>query len=172
MSGPSSRARVREVVEPAVARAGYDLEDISVTPAGKRRLVRVIIDRDGGVDLDHAAEISRELSELLDAAGAMGESPYVLEVSSPGVDRPLTEPRHWRRAAGRLVSVTVDDGATLTARVTGADDEGVFLAADGEPTHYAYGRLGKGRVQVEFRRDSAVAADESADESADEGDDG
>src|SRR6059058_4887589 len=108
-----SRQRVRDVLEPVVAGAGYDLEDVTVTAAGRRSVVRVVVDRDGGVDLDAVADISRVLSEALDADDVMGEAPYVLEVSSPGVDRPLTQPRHWRRAAGRLVTVTVADEGSV-----------------------------------------------------------
>src|SRR3954451_21966512 len=101
-----SRQRVRDALDPLVTAAGYDLEDVSVTAAGRRSVVRVIVDRDGGVDLDAVAEVSRALSAGLDESDVMGEAPYVLEVSSPGVDRALTEPRHWRRAIGRRVRVT------------------------------------------------------------------
>ena len=109
----TSAAQVRErllaLLEPLVGAAGYDLEDVSVSAAGRRSVVRVFVDADGGVDLDAVATVSRVVSDALDerdsdfgGAGLLGGA-YVLEVSSPGVDRPLTEPRHWRRAAGRLV---------------------------------------------------------------------
>ena len=88
-----------------VSAAGMDLENIRITATGRRRLLRVMVDADRGVSLDDITLISRALSAELDAIGAMGETPYTLEVSSPGVDRPLTEPRHWRRASGRLVRV-------------------------------------------------------------------
>ena len=93
------------VLEPVAAAAGMDLESLKIGAAGRRRLLRVVVDADGGVGLDEMADISRDLSARLDATGAMGEAPYTLEVSSPGVDRPLTLPRHWRRAVGRLVRV-------------------------------------------------------------------
>ena len=83
-----------------------DLESVRVSVAGRRRLLRVVVDSDHGVSLDDAADVSRDVSAaLLDATDVIGDVPYTLEVSSPGVDRPLTEPRHWRRAAGRLVRV-------------------------------------------------------------------
>lgn len=148
----SVSARVRAAVEPAVAAAGYDLEDVSVQPAGRRRLVEIVVDRDGGVDLDDLADLSRAASDRLDESAVMGEAPYVLNVSSPGVDRPLTEPRHWRRAAGRLVTAPLAAGGTVTGRVTGADDRHVVLEVAGTPTTYPYAELGRGRVQVEFRR--------------------
>jgi ribosome maturation factor RimP len=154
MSGSADRARVRAVVEPPVTAAGYDLETVEVTPAGKRRVVRVVVDRDGGVDLDAVAEVSRAISAALDDTDALGSAPYVLEVTSPGVDRPLTEPRHWRRAAGRLVSVPLTAGGQASGRVRSADDEGVILQDEaGAEVRYAYAELGRGRVEVEFRRD-------------------
>ena len=155
-------------VEPAVAAAGYDLEELVVRPAGQRSVVRVVVDRDQGVSLDDVAEVSRALSELLDAEDeALGRSPYVLEVTSPGVDRPLTAPRHWRRNVGRLVAVAVGPEASreqLTARVVRVEDDGVVLAVEkggtkkgqlrkavGERT-VAWAELGEARVQVEFTR--------------------
>lgn len=101
--------RLTRLLEPVVHAMGLDLEGIKVTAAGRRRLLRVVVDADGGVSLDTIALASRELSARLDGASEMGELPYTLEVSSPGVDRPLTEPRHWRRAIGRLVVVPLTD---------------------------------------------------------------
>jgi ribosome maturation factor RimP len=100
-------AVIERLLEPVVRAAGLDLESVRVGSAGRRRLLRVVVDADGGVDLDNIALVSREASARLDDTGAMGEAPYTLEVSSPGVDRPLTQPRHWRRAVGRLVRVPV-----------------------------------------------------------------
>ena len=87
----------------------------------------MVVDSDHGVSLDDAAEVSREMSAALDATNVLGDVPYTLEVSSPGVDRPLTEPRHWRRAAGRLVRVKVTGEGTVQGRVLAADADGVTL---------------------------------------------
>ncbi len=185
-------ARLTGWVEPAVAAAGYDLEELVVRPAGQRSVVRVVVDRDSGVSLDDVAELSRSLSELLDAQDeALGRSPYVLEVTSPGVDRPLTAPRHWRRNVGRLVTVTAGpDGRReeLTARVLRVQDDGVVLAVEkggtkkgqvrkaaGERT-VGWAELGEARVQVEFtrpagHRDAALVHVPDEDET-DETDDG
>jgi ribosome maturation factor RimP len=160
-AGGRAAAQAREhllgLLAPAVQDAGYDLEDVTVTQAGRRSLVRVIVDADGGVDLDGIAEVSRVVSDVLDG-DADGDTafagPYVLEVSSPGVDRPLTEPRHWRRAAGRLVTVRVAE-RTVTGRVLEADDRGVTLDVDGSRTEASWSELGRGKVQVEFSRPSA-----------------
>ena len=118
-------AELERLLAPIVRAAGMDLESVRVGSAGRRRLLRVIVDADGGVSLDGIALVSREVSARLDATGAMGEAPYTLEVSSPGVDRPLTLPRHWRRAVGRLVRVPPagDNGASPPAPPAGPAGE-------------------------------------------------
>lgn len=154
-AGPAeTRERLRALLEPVVTGAGYDLEDVTVTPAGRRSLVRVSVDADGGIDLDAVAEVTKVVSDALDAetpGGPTFAGPYVLEVSSPGVDRPLTEPRHWRRNLHRLVSVAVD-GKPVTGRVTAVVDAGVTLTIDGAQREVAWASLGTGKVQVEFSR--------------------
>lgn len=159
-SPPAVRGRARAVLEPVVAHAGYDLEEFTITPAGRRRVVRVMVDRDGGVSLDDVADVTRDISIALDASEVLGETPYVLEVSSPGVDRPLRESRHWRRAVGRLVRVSLAGGGSVTGRVVRLDDDVVLLhTEDGEQQH-RLSDLGPGAVQVEFSRaPSAVEGD-------------
>src|ERR1700712_5874781 len=123
------QARLREVVESVVSRAGYDLEELTVVAAGRRRLLRVVIDSDLGVDLDDAAAVSRDISAELDgletSADPMGAAAYTLEVTSPGIGRPLTLPRHFRRARTRLVVLVKKDGKELTGHVLGVSDAGV-----------------------------------------------
>jgi len=149
-AGPVDEKRLAGLIQSTLSAAGMDLESARVTVAGKRRLLRVVVDADGGVSLDEAAEVSREISALLDAADAMGDVPYTLEVSSPGVDRPLTEPKHWRRAARRLVKVKVTGEGTVEGRILAADDDGVTLDVASARRHLQYAALGPGRVQVEF----------------------
>jgi len=149
-AGPVDEKRLAGLIQPALSAAGMDLESARVTVAGKRRLLRVVVDADGGVSLDDAAEVSREISALLDAVDAMGDVPYTLEVSSPGVDRPLTEPKHWRRAARRLVKVKVTGEGTVEGRILAADDDGVTLDVADARRRLQYAALGPGRVQVEF----------------------
>ena len=146
-------ARIADVIRPVIAAAGMDLESVRVTAAGRRRLLRVVVDSDQGVSLDDAATISRELSAALDAVAVMGDFPYTLEVSSPGVDRPLTDQRHWRRAVGRLVQVAVTDsggGRPVSGRVAAADADGVTLDVEGARRRFPYAALGPGAIQVEF----------------------
>src|SRR5918995_2548815 len=111
------RDLLREVVEPVCIAAGFDLEGLDVSPTGRRRRVTVVVDADGGVDLDRCAALSHELSVALDASDVMGEAPYTLEVSSRGVSKPLTRPRHWRRSTGRVVRVVLVDGDEVVGRV-------------------------------------------------------
>jgi ribosome maturation factor RimP len=168
MGNGARRDRLAELLGPVIAADGFDLEDVTVTPAGKRRLVRVVVDRDGGVSLDDVADVSLSISKELDATDALGAGPYVLEVTSPGVDRPLTEPRHWRRATGRLVKADLKDGTSAEGRVTGADDSGVEL--DGT-RRLGFEELVRGRVQVEFSRSGADLDDDADDGLDDLGDD-
>jgi ribosome maturation factor RimP len=174
-------ARLAGWITPVVEGAGYDLEELAVTPAGRRSVVRVVVDRDAGVSLDDIAEVSRAVSDVLDTNDdGMGRTPYVLEVTSPGVDRPLTEQRHWRRNTGRLVTVVVGPaGATeqVTGRVTAVDDAGVTLAVEAQgkpgakkraptPRSVPWTQLGDGRVQVEFVRSGAGGDDATAEDLA------
>jgi ribosome maturation factor RimP len=172
--------RITGLLEPAVTAMGMDLENVRITSAGRRRLLRVVVDCDGGVSLDDIALVSRELSAALDRAAAMGEASYTLEVSSPGVDRPLTEPKHWRRAAGRLVTAPLTapsrqapDGPArslaVTGRVTGADARGVRLEVDGHEREFGYDELGPGRIQIEFAPLDHDDRDNGADEEGTDG---
>ena len=179
-SPPVDTDDLARLLEPVVSAAGLDLEVVRVSQAGRRRLLRIVVDADGGVGLDQIAEISREVSARLDSSNIMGDVPYTLEVSSPGIDRPLTEPRHWRRALGRLVSVSLtatDDNAPraaaaarpapiLQGRVLVADDTGVTLDVDGDRAEFDYDELGPGRVQVEFGRVAEDTVDDNGSQAA------
>jgi ribosome maturation factor RimP len=161
-AGATLTDRLAGVIEPVTGRAGFDLERVAVSRIGRRHSVQVVIDRDGGVGLDAIAEVSRAVSAALDAAEESGAAlvpgEYVLEVSSPGVDRPLTQPRHWRRNLGRLVSVPGPQGRTLTGRIVGTTAEAVALEVDGVPRDLPYRQLGAGRVQVELRHPDQTPA--------------
>ena len=142
--------RLAGLIEPVVAAAGMDLESVRVRVIGRQRRLEIVVDSDAGVSLDETADVSHEISKALDETDIMGDAPYSLEVSSPGVSRPLTQQRHWRRAAGRLVKVKVAQEGTVTGRVTDAGDDGVTLDIDGTRRRFGYGELGPGAVQVEF----------------------
>lgn len=157
-SRASDEAPVRSAIEPVLVSLGLDLEDLDVQASGRRRRVCVVIDRDGGIDLDGIAAASRAVSDALDGSDAMGDAPYTLEITSPGVDRPLTLARHWRRNTGRRVSAHLADGSVVEGRIRSTDDDGVTLAidtrsgAETEERRMAWRDLARGEVQVEFRR--------------------
>ncbi|AKU16477.1 ribosome maturation factor RimP [Luteipulveratus mongoliensis] len=184
MSATARAEQVHGDVASAVEPLGLLVEDVAVTPAGKRRLVRVLVDREvtpllSGDDttspveplsLDEVADATRAVSDALDASDVMGDQPYVLEVSSPGTDRPLAEPRHFRRNVGRLVELTPTEGESLTGRITAATDREVTLEVPGPKgrpgtTHtVAYADCAQARVQVEFNRASGATETAPDDE--------
>ena len=154
--------RLTELLEPVLAGTGHDLEDLTVQQAGRRSVVRVVVDKDGGVSLDDVADVSRVVSDALDELDTRDPSAFAgaftLEVSSPGVARPLTLPRHWRRSTGRLVEAARTDGTSVTGRVLEADDApdgGVVLDVAGARQELRYAELSRGTVQVEFTRPEA-----------------
>lgn len=142
------------LVETTVAALGLDLEALELTPAGKKRVLLVALDRDGGVGIDHITEATRALSEVLDASDVMGETPYTLEVTSRGVDRPLTLPRHWRRNEGRLVRLRLADDSSVDGRIGASDDEGVDIEGR-TTTRYPYDQITSALVQIELNRKDA-----------------
>lgn len=158
-------ARLHALLEPLVTAHRLVLEGVSVKAAGKHRTVGVVVDlpddETGGVGLDLIAELSRELSDAMDADPEADSRPYDLEVSSPGVSRPLTQLRHWRRARGRLVRVNVIGGENVTGRLREVREDGIVLVPDlpakkgvkpkpGAPVELAFETIRSGKVEVEF----------------------
>lgn len=150
--------RLRQLLEPLVSSQDLDLEEVEVTPVGRKRVLRVVIDSEDGVDLDTIAEVSRLLSAKLDESDAMDEGEYDLEVGSPGAERALTERRHYVRAVDRLVKFQLTEGGELVARILTVDDEGLDLEVPGvkgrkaTSRRLAFDEIDKARVQVEFNR--------------------
>ncbi|MFA7324703.1 MAG: ribosome maturation factor RimP [Candidatus Nanopelagicales bacterium] len=175
----ASVSAIRAGIEPIVRSAGADLEDMQIQVAGRREIVRVVIDRDGGVDLDLVADVSRHISAVLDSEPLNSEfaGTFVLEVTSPGIDRPLTELKHWRRSLDRLVEATLVDGSSVTGRIIAVTEEAVSLdVTEGKKVTQrviALGDLKRGLVQVEFNRstgdDDATRAHTTEDEGAEDG---
>lgn len=151
MSTSDTRDRLAEELSAPVGALGLDLEAVDLAVAGKRRVLRVAVDKDGGVTMDDIAEATRAVSTALDSRDLMGQRAYTLEVSSRGVDRPLTLPRHWRRNTGRLVKVTLHEGEPVTGRITGSDDAAAVLDVEGSERRVGYDEVKKAKVQIEFR---------------------
>lgn len=172
MAAAELQAQVRAALAGPLAEHGVDLEDVAITRAGRREVVRVIVDRNGGVDLDAIAGLSHVVSAVLDGpafASALTNA-YVLEVTSPGVDRPLTELRHWQRNVDRLVEVRLVDGQVVAGRITAVDDAGATVTTDaktGRTTVVRFGDVARAQVQIEFNR-AGSAADDTDDNDADD----
>ncbi|MFD0631204.1 ribosome maturation factor RimP [Catenulispora yoronensis] len=174
---------MQALLEPAVTAAGYDLEAVRVSQVARRRRVEVTVDGDQGVSLDAVSDLTRVVSDVLDGpegAAVMGDQPYLLEVSSPGTDRPLTLPKHWRRAKGRLVRCVLRNGGDVTGRVLDSDEDGVLLEVAGkkkgqtEERRLAFADVAKARVEIEFSRKDDETDDLAASGDVDgdfEGDD-
>jgi ribosome maturation factor RimP len=157
VTGLPSQEQVIELLDDEFARAGYEIEDVVVDHKARPARITVIADGDEPLDLDTIASLSRRASVLLDDLDdrAAGSASYVLEVSSPGVDRPLTTEKHFRRARGRKAELTTTDGATVTGRV-GHVDEGTLRfvvrssGSDWTVREIPIAQISKAVVQVEF----------------------
>ena len=120
--------QIAELITPALQEAGYYLEDINVVSPGNHRIVTVIVDGDAALNLDQVTVASKLVSELVDEAPFMGETPFTLEVTSPGIDRPLTLPRHFAKNFTRLLKVTQNDGVVITGCITANTELDVTLS--------------------------------------------
>ena len=172
------REAVIVVLTPVVEAEGYFLEDVDLRAVGRRLVLRILVDTETGVNLDDVAKASHLISEVLDEKDPFDDEPYTLEVSSPGVDRPLTMPRHWTRNLGRLVAVTLTNSKQLTGRISSIDGDVVVLEFDnkGRKTtqQIPLAEIAKAIVQIEFSRvESAelVPLAGADDDAADEPDD-
>lgn len=153
----ATRERIQQELVDPLASLDMDLEAVELSPAGKRRVLRVAVDKDGGVSLDDVAEATRVVSDVLDSSDVMGEQPYTLEVTSRGVDRPLTLPRHWRRNRTRLVKVTLVEGGEVTGRIVDSTDDTVTLEVGGDNKDIAFADVAKALVQIEFNKREGTA---------------
>jgi ribosome maturation factor RimP len=154
-TGLPSQTQVIELLDGEFARAGYEIEDVLIDGRAEPPRITVIADGDKALDLDTVAALSRSASSLLDAVDGI-DGRYVLEVSSPGVDRPLTTDKHFRRARGRKVELVLTDGTELTGRVGEVRDSALSLvvrndrARDWTVNAIPFDEIVKAVVQVEF----------------------
>ena len=148
--------KITELVQPAIERAGFFLEDVHVLSPGKHRIVTCVVDGKTPLNLDQVTSVSRDISELLDAADFMDDSAFTLEVTSPGVDRPLTLARHWHKNLNRLVKVVNQDGSVVNGRVTSVEDSQVILNEDikGKIKEHTvnFADIKRATVEIEFNR--------------------
>ncbi|SEF32568.1 ribosome maturation factor RimP [Amycolatopsis pretoriensis] len=148
-------SRLQPIVAEAVTAAGFDLDSFEVQQAGRRQLVKVVVDADDGIGLDEVAEVSRKVSAALDENEHVLASAYTLEVTSPGLDRPLTQPRHWRRARYRLVKVTPAEGTAFVGRVGHAGEHTARVLEGGKLRDVRYADVAKAVVEIEFKQPPA-----------------
>ena len=142
-----------ELLNPAVTRAGFILEDVTVTPVGKRRLVSVVVDCENrNPSLDEVTVVSKEVSSILDSYSLMGDMPFTLEVTTPGLDRPLTELRHWRKNVGRLVKINPVTGEKYVARIIAVNPRDVVLESQGKEINVPFADITRAQIEVEFNR--------------------
>ena len=151
---------ITDLISPAVTEAGYFLEEVHIASPGSHRIVTCVVDGQSPLNLDQVTVISRTISELLDVADFMGETPFTLEVTSPGVDRPLTQPRHWHKNLTRLIKVTLNDGSVTTGRLAEFDETNARLIENikGRIKEHtvAFADIKRAVVEIEFNRKDAI----------------
>lgn len=152
----SSGSPLEPVVRDAVQSDGFELEAMDISSAGRKQLVRVIVDAEDGVGLDDIATVSRTVSAALDRHEHLIVGPYTLEVTSPGLDRPLTHPRHWRRNHLRLVRVRLTDGTEFVGRVGDCAGDAVTMLVAGQLRDLRLADVARAVVEVEFRQPPAA----------------
>jgi len=148
--------QIAQLVTPAVEAQGFFLEEVLLVSPGKHRIITCIVDGDTSLNMDQVTAVSRAISELLDEAPFMGEAAFTLEVTSPGVDRPLTKPRHFAKNVDRLLKVTRTDGEVITGRITANTDAAVTLSVtekkESKETVIAFADIKRATVEIEFNR--------------------
>lgn len=148
--------QISEHITPALHQAGYFLEDVNLVSPGQHRIVTVIVDGESALNLDQVTVASKLVSELLDEATYMGETPFTLEVTSPGIDRPLTLPRHFAKNNDRLLKVTKNDGTVITGRICANTYSDVTLTVtekkDVKEVVISLSDIKRAQVEIEFNR--------------------
>lgn len=151
---------ITDLISPAVTEAGFYLEEVQIASAGSHRTVTCVVDGPTPLNLDQVTVVSRIISELLDSTDATGDTPFTLEVTSPGVDRPLTEVRHWTKNLTRLIKTTLNDGSVITGRLTEFDEINAILVGNikGRIKNHtvAFADIKRAVVEIEFNRKDAI----------------
>lgn len=146
---------ITDAITPAIEAAGFFLEDVHIASPGNRRVVTVVVDGSVNLNLDEVTVVTKEISAVLDESEFMGQTPFTLEVSSPGVDRPLVLPRHWQKNMSRLVRSVMVNGEVVTGRVDAVHDESVCVIVEGKSPHKVelpFVEIKRAQVEIEFNR--------------------
>lgn len=152
--------QIAELVTPALSQSHYFLEDVNVVSPGNHRIVTCIVDGEAALNLDQVTDASKIISALLDEAAFMGETPFTLEVTSPGTDRPLTLPRHFSKNRTRLLKATLNDGSVVTGRITENSETNVTLEVTEKKitksVEIAMSDIKRAVVEIEFNRKDEI----------------
>jgi ribosome maturation factor RimP len=148
--------QIAELLTPALAQSQYFLEDVNIVSPGNHRIVTCIVDGESALNLDQVTDASKIISALLDEATFMGETPFTLEVTSPGTDRPLTLPRHFAKNRTRLLKVTLNDGLVVTGRIAENSETSVTLEVSekkiSKSVEISLADIKRAVVEIEFNR--------------------
>jgi len=153
-------AIAEERFRPIVESAGYILEEVTLTTIANERFLSVIVDHDTSINLDEVTEISRAISADIDEADPFGDLAFTLEVTTPGIDRPLTQPRHWRKNLNRIIRIVKVNGDVVEGRMTELTDDFVNLTENikGRMKKHTVSMadVKKAVVQVEFKHHESL----------------
>jgi ribosome maturation factor RimP len=144
----SNKEQVAAVITPAIQALGFYVEDISITSAGRRSMLTVIVDGDTHLSLDQVTVATKAISEIVENLPTLGNNPFTLEVTSPGLDRPLTKPRHWRKNKDRLIKIVLNDGKEITGRIKDSTDDEVIV----DEQKVAFIDIKRATLEIEFKQ--------------------
>jgi len=144
----SNKEQVAAVITPAIEALGFYVEDISITSAGRRSMLTVIVDGDTHLSLDQVTVATKAISEIVENLPTLGNNPFTLEVTSPGLDRPLTKPRHWRKNKDRLIKIVLNDGKEITGRINDSTDDEVIV----DEQKIAFVDIKRATLEIEFKQ--------------------
>lgn len=146
----SNKEQVLAVITPAIESLGFYIEDITISSAGKRSMLTVIVDGDTHLSLDQVTVATKAISEIVENLPTLGNNPFTLEVTSPGLDRPLTKPRHWRKNKDRLIKIILNDGEEINGRIKESTENSVSV--DEQVINFA--DIKRATLEIEFKKDS------------------
>lgn len=138
---------ISAAIRPTIEASGNYLEELTITTAGKVKILTVIVDSDSHLNLDQITGVTKEISEIVEGLAELGENAFTLEVTSPGIDRPLTKPRHWRKNFDRLVKITMTSGKDIEGRI-GEATEATVLVGDQK---VSFEDIKRAVLEIEFK---------------------
>ena len=144
----SNKEQVAAAITPAIESLGFYVEDIAITSAGKRSMLTVIVDGDTHLSLDQVTVATKAISEIVENLPTLGNNPFTLEVTSPGLDRPLTKPRHWQKNKDRLIKIILNDGKEIKGRIK--DSTQLAVTVDEQVINFA--DMKRATLEIEFKQ--------------------